>query len=463
MRKWEHATWATGQTEAAVIDQVGRIVARRALCLTRPGQRIILLAGKGHNGDDARAAKKYLPDREAILIEITDPKTALSELDGALHQPCHLIIDGLFGTGLNRTLDQDWQDFIGAINQTRTPILSIDVPSGLNADTGATEGAAVRATVTLSLGAIKRGLLAPGAWPLVGRLELAAEIGLSPCPHREELQWIQASDFSHFPPRRPAAGHKGSFGHLVIIAGSAGYHGAAVLAANAATRAQPGLVTLWTQTDVLGPVSAQLQSPMVDAWRPGLKLPDSCTALMFGPGLAAESLPGDLKNELQHFWRELPLPVVVDASALSWIPEGLPSAKSIRVLTPHPGEAARLMQCTTAAVQADRPAALRKLSRRFGNCWVILKGHQTLIGTSAGHLFVNGSGNPFLAQGGSGDVLAGYLGGLLAQPLLQSDPALSLCFGVWQHGATADRLSRVRRNWTTQELAVEIGMEGAKE
>ncbi len=149
---------------------------------------------------------------------------------------------------------------------------------------------------------------------------------------------------------------------------------------------------------------------------------------------------------------------MVDASALDWLPlNGYIPPDATRVITPHPGEAARLLQTSVQQVQSNRPKALRELSRRLGNCQVVLKGHQTLIGGSAGEVFVNPSGNPHLAQGGSGDVLAGYLGGLFAQPALQADPLRTLRYGVWQHGAAADRLNDQRQGWTVEDLVAELG------
>ncbi len=127
------------------------------------------------------------------------------------------------------------------------------------------------------------------------------------------------------------------------------------------------------------------------------------------------------------------------------------------MLTPHPGEAARLLRTTTERVQAARVAAVREISRRYANAWVVLKGHQTLVGRSSGEIYVNGSGNPHLAQGGSGDVLSGYIAGLLAQPGLRQDVCRVLRFAVWQHGAAADRLQRQRANWTVEDLLRELG------
>jgi NAD(P)H-hydrate epimerase len=129
----------------------------------------------------------------------------------------------------------------------------------------------------------------------------------------------------------------------------------------------------------------------------------------------------------------------------------------VRVLTPHPGEAARLLNWPTAKVQANRLAALRELSKRYSHCWIVLKGHETLIGRDEGDVFVNSSGNPYLAQGGSGDLLGGFIAGLLAQPPLQADVARTLTYAVWQHGAAADQLQNRRTNWTVEDLADELG------
>ena len=275
MREWETATWATGQTEAEVIRRVGKCLALRARTLTSDQDLILILAGKGHNGDDARAAREYLHDRQVRLLDLLQPEADLEPLELALREKPALIIDGLFGIGLNRPLAEPWQQIIAAVNAAKLPVLAVDVPSGLNADTGESYGAAIEAEITLTVGAPKSGLLAAPAWPFVGRLEVAEDVGLIPCPLKSELIWTQAEDFQNFPPRRPVAGHKGSFGHVAIVAGSLGYHGAAVLATRGAQRAQPGLTTLFTQENVYPLVASQLQSAMVQIWRPETKFPDS--------------------------------------------------------------------------------------------------------------------------------------------------------------------------------------------
>jgi ADP-dependent NAD(P)H-hydrate dehydratase / NAD(P)H-hydrate epimerase len=453
MRQWEQATWAAKRTPTEVVSRVGHLVTTHARQLTRPGDSILILAGKGHNGDDARQVVLNLTDREVTLLNVTDPKSALREFKSLLSLPPALIVEGLFGIGLKGPLEADWARLIQAVNRSAIPILAVDVPAGLNADTGEPMGAAIRAAQTLTLAAPKKGLVKTHAAPYVGRLELVSDIGLIPCPLASELQWTVPQDFDGFPPTRGVDSHKGSYGHLAIIAGSLGYHGAAVLAARGALQAQPGLVTLMVPENIYTPVAAQSQAAMVRPWHTNAPLPPATTAVLFGPGMAAAELPPTLRTELSQKWKTLPLTMVADASGLDWLPRGKLATKATRVLTPHPGEAARLLGTTVTSVQADRPAALRALSARYGGAWVILKGHLTLIGRNQGDLYVNCSGNPWLAQGGSGDLLAGFLAALLAQPALAANPLLALRYAVWQHGATADTLTAEKLNWTVDTLA----------
>lgn len=457
MREWEKATWASGQTEQEVIQKAGAVIAQRAEQLTRPSDFIIVLSGKGHNGDDAQRAAEQIQGREVQSLRVTDPEATFSLLAPLLARKPALVIDGLFGIGLNRPLGAGWMKLIRQLNQANRPVLSIDVPSGLSADTGYPLEEAVRATCTLTLGAVKQGLLYPTAWPFVGRLEAAPDIGLIPYPFTTEISMVVPEDFSNFPPPRPVDGHKGTFGHIAIIAGSFGYHGAAVLAARGAQRAQPGLITVFTDEKVYLPIAEQLQSAMVHTIDAAFELPRTCTAVVLGPGLASRDLPPIAREATARLWRESPLVVIVDASALEWLPPGPTPAKAVRVMTPHPGEAARMLQTSSGDVQENRARVLRELSKKWGDCYVVLKGHQTMIGRSSEDLFVNCSGNPHLAQGGSGDLLAGYLGGLLAQPALQKTASQSIQYAVWQHGAAADFLTGTRPNWTVEELANVLG------
>jgi NAD(P)H-hydrate epimerase len=196
---------------------------------------------------------------------------------------------------------------------------------------------------------------------------------------------------------------------------------------------------------------------MVHVWEPGFQLPVAATTLVFGPGLSAPDIPEGFRDQLRDFWADQPMPMVADASGLDWLTSGTFKRDAIRVITPHPGEAARLLGSAVADIESDRPAAVRQLSRRFGGCLVVLKGHQTLIGSAEGAQYLNSSGNPGLAQGGSGDLLAGLLGGLLAQPALAREPVRAVRHGVWWHGAAADRLAGSLPHWTIEDLPVALG------
>ncbi len=457
MRAWEAASWQAGQREADVIARVGALLGRRLQQLVPPGGRLLLLIGKGHNGDDTRAALPELGRYRVNTLEITEPEAALPQLTGALAENPHRVVDGLFGIGLNRPLSPAWCALIETLNSSGLPVLAVDVPSGLDAQTGQPWGAAVRADITLTVGAPKSGLLQPRAWEYTGRLEVEPDIGLIAPPAEAELWWTLPGDFRRFPPQPLISSHKGDQGHLLILAGSPGYHGAAVLAARAAQRARPGLITLGTLPGTYLPVAAQLQAVMVDTCLAALDKLPRVTACLIGPGLAAADLPPPVREAAIRLWRTAHMPVVADASALDWLPLGAGETPAVRVVTPHPGEAARMLGDSADAIQHDRPKAVRALSRKLGGCWVVLKGFQTLIGRESGPLWVNSSGDAALAQGGTGDVLAGYLAGLLAQPDLATRPELTLRFGVWKHGAAADALTTRGRNWTPEELTVALG------
>jgi NAD(P)H-hydrate epimerase len=455
MREWEKASWAACRKPGDVIDQVGRAIARRMESLVRPGEKILFLAGKGNNGADARAARKHLSRLQGgIIVEAADPARGLQKFLASL-DGCAWIVDGLFGIGLDRPLDARWQKLIKAVNNSNRRMLAVDVPSGLNAQTGGVEGAAIRADLTLTVGAPKPGLLKAAQY--VGRLEVLPDIGLTPCPFAGELNWTVNTDFAHLPPRRPVESNKGTYGHLAIFAGSLGYHGAVVLAGQGAMRARPGLISIYPQPSVYAPVAAQSQAIMVHPWQARQSPPKNCSAILFGPGLAAANLPAPVKNTMRTHWRNTLLPMVVDASALDWLQAGPTPPRVVRLITPHPGEAGRMLGTSATEVQADRVSALRQLSKRFGNCYVVLKGHQTLVGRARGPIFINSSGNPALAQGGSGDLLGGFVAGLLAQPHWQKDPMTTIRYAVWEHGAAADRLSQDMPNWTVMDLAGKLG------
>ena len=257
------------------------------------------------------------------------------------------------------------------------------------------------------------------------------------------------------PPGRSLNSHKGTFGHLGIIAGNTGFHGAACLAARGALRSRPGLVSVFTPAH--GAVAAHLQESMVHPWSPAVVGPMSnCTAIMAGPGLAGSDLPETVPNVVRNLWVQSDLPMIADASALDWLPKGERLTDAIRVITPHPGEAARMLGVGASDVQADRFDATRRLAAQY-ECTVVLKGRHTLIGQAEGPMLVNSSGNPGLARGGSGDVLAGFLAGFLAQPQFVSRAVQAIAYAVWKHGRSGDELEGRGRYWGMDELIQGLG------
>lgn len=477
MRSWEAATWAAGIQESEVIGKVGRAIADWLLSRTRPSDWILIVAGKGHNGDDGRAASQCLSAKRGLsLLNVRNPEQAIDSLEQALSQHPSVILDCLFGIGLNRELSPAWQAVIRRINQADAMVVAVDVPSGLSARTGFPMGGGIQADYTLMIGAPKAGMLTSQARPFVGYMRVLPEVGLlsnffsaaklgeplrrgdAENGQRDEklagdnrLLFSREDDFRGFPPPRRATDHKGSFGHLAILAGSRGYHGAAVLAARGAMRACPGLITLSTTPQCYLPAASHLQQAMVEpcceSWQP----PAKATGILAGPGLAGADVPNRLMGQLRRLWSEDERPVLVDASGLDWLPQGAETAGP-RGITPHAGEAARLLQCRPAEVNENPVACLRELSSQFGGCWVVLKGAHSLIGRKQGSVFFNATGTPQLAQGGSGDVLAGFLAGLLSQPRCQNDPETALRYGVWKHGEAAERLQKTQNNWTAEEL-----------
>ncbi len=462
MRAREERTWAAGVTRESVILRAGVAVAAVAMRLTRSNDPVLVLAGRGHNGSDARVADEHLADRDSTLLQFSDPRSfdaAEAWIESYRTDPRALVIDGLIGIGLDRPLEGEWLRLVKTLNASRIRVVSVDVPSGLHADTGEPMGDAVEATVTVALGAVKGGLLRHRAARHVGRLELAPQIGLVPWQAAGALAWTLPSDFRQFPPRRADDSHKGSHGHVALVAGSLGYHGAGVLAAKGALRARPGLVTLFTDERCYPAVATTLQAAMVTPWAGARIDTGKFTAMVVGPGLAGEGLSPAVRDEVRRLWREAECPVVADASALDWLPDDVSEQAGPRIMTPHPGEAARLLGTSAAEVQADRVRAVRRLAGFWDRPGTIavLKGRHTILGQRDGCLHVNSTGNPGLAQGGTGDVLAGYLGGWLAQPALAHELLTALRYGVWRHGAVADRLEFSGAHWTAEDLVEALG------
>ncbi|MEW6271904.1 MAG: NAD(P)H-hydrate dehydratase, partial [Thermodesulfobacteriota bacterium] len=326
----------------------------------------------------------------------------------------------------------------------RPVVVAIDVPSGLDADSGEPLGVAVRADLTVTLGAMKPGLVAPAARDRAGRVELV-DIGLAPEAFAALGPFGEAGDAATLAPLvapRPPSSHKGTHGHLLVVAGSRGKTGAAILCGRGALRGGAGLVTVACPDEVLPIIAASTPELMTDPhgrfaaekWRTRL---EGKAAAAVGPGLGTSDGAVELVRWLVEHGD---VPLVIDAdglNALAGEPRLLHGARHGLVLTPHPGEMARLTGLSTADVQARRIDVTRALARDTGAV-VVLKGSGTITAAPDGRWTLNTSGNPLLGTGGTGDVLAGLVGSLLAQHLPPYDAAR---LGVFLHGSAADRLA----------------------
>jgi len=436
---------------------------------------VAVVAGRGNNGGDGSVVARYLAQAEmpvAIFlvaprdqvqgdakvnleiaarqgIEIVEVKEE-KDLNPLAHRLARstLIVDALLGTGLNSEVRGLLRLVIEEINRLRPPVLAVDIPSGLSADTGEPLGAAVQAQVTVTYGWPKIGQILPPGRDYVGRL-WQVDISIPPALAQDApVELAEAGEMRALLPSRPFSSHKATYGHLVVLAGSEGKTGAATLTSEGALRAGAGLVTLGIAASLNDILEVKLTEAMTlplpeaegaralgkKALKPLLEFLKDKTALALGPGLGTHP---ETREVVRHLAGDLPLPLVMDAdgvNALAGAPELLKDAAGPRIITPHPGEMARFLGLTPQEVQADRLGAARKAAA-LTNAVVVLKGAQTLLADPQGRVSVNSTGNPALASGGTGDVLTGLIGGFLSQKLSPWDAAR---LGVYLHGLAAD-------------------------
>jgi hydroxyethylthiazole kinase-like uncharacterized protein yjeF len=405
----------------AAADLAVQIIAGR-------GKDVLVLAGPGNNGGDARIAAHILGER-FFRVTVASAGDALPA-----DKRWALVIDGLFGIGLAREVAGEWARLVAYANAQPCPVLALDIPSGLDSDTGRVLGCAVRATHTLTFIAHKPGLLTLDGPDLCGEVRVA-DLGLDVRALLVPTGWIAGPELlpNSLKPR-PRNFHKGNAGSVAIIGGAAGMCGAALLAGRAALKLGAGKVfvgLLDHDAPTFDPGALELMLRHPDEIL-GLDL----DALVLGPGLGE----GERAETLLGAALASDIPCVLDADALNLLAQSddLRQACARRsadtILTPHPAEGARLLGASTDSVQADRLAAARQLAERY-NAHAVLKGNGSLLVARDGHWFVNTSGNPGMASAGMGDVLAGILGALLGQRL-SGEAALVL--GTHLHGAAAD-------------------------
>ena len=443
---------------------------------TLKGKTVTIFCGKGNNGGDGFVVARLLRQkrravRVCLLAHVRDLKgdaklmyqrfvkgagrssvlsTPSPDSMHQLAQDSHVLVDALLGTGTSSPVTGLYHEAILAMNASEAPTVAVDLPSGIDADTGATLGTAVHADLTVTFGNPKLGLFLGAGIDHAGRLH-CVDIGI-PTQYVEDLQLpielLTPAMIRPWLPKRPASAHKGTFGHAGIIAGSSGKSGAAALAAKAALRTGAGLVTVATPASVQASVASNLPEVMT------LPLPETAdhtlsqqalprlqsfvqsrNAIGIGPGLSTHA---ETAGVIRTLIAECDGPIVIDADALNALAGHtslLRSCPLSPIVTPHPGEMARLLgESTAAAVNRNRVGIARDFARAHSSI-VVLKGARTIIAHPHGATAITPTGNPGMATAGTGDVLTGILAGLLAQKVSPWEAAQS---GVYLHGLAGD-------------------------
>jgi NAD(P)H-hydrate epimerase len=438
-------------------------------------KRIVILAGRGNNGGDGLAAARHLRMRgaEAIVYLLSpiekvegDAKTSLDiwiETGGLLEvvgsfsweglkedlQKSDMIIDALLGTGLSHPVEGNYAEAIAAINNARRRVISIDIPSGISSDTGEMLGIAVEADTTFVIALPKRGLFARAGLEHCGKWKVI-DIGLPPALIDRSginVDLITPTMMQDLPPRRTRGMHKGTMGHLLLIAGSVGTLGAAQMASLAAMRCGTGLVTVALPATVAAsnvPFPMEVMTlPLPETNEGTLSLAsekkllqgiEGKTAIAVGPGLSCHP---ETQHLVRNLIRQVSIPMIIDADGLNAIATDLSILKEKRsnlILTPHPGEMGRLMDTTADNIQSDRFKIAEEFSKKWGVV-LVLKGAHTIVATPDGLLRVNSTGNPTMATAGVGDALTGVIAGFVAQGIAPQDAAT---LGVYLHGLAGD-------------------------
>ena len=454
--------------------------------------RITVAAGSGNNGGDGFVLARLFHDQGAavrvvclrppekikgdalinfkILEKLSVPTFIWNENNDFDNQfkwirASDIIIDAILGTGLNTEVRGLFKKIIETVNETDLPVLAVDVPSGLDASTGKILGAAVKAKATATFGLAKIGQLVDPGEEYTGILKVI-DIGIPRLVLKSEnlrRYWLEEDCISAWISSRNPAIHKGRAGHVVVLSGSQGKTGAATLICEGAAHVGAGLVTLFIPKSLNPIVEVKLtemmtfpiaetdeQTPADAALSKILDFLKGKQALAMGPGI---SLHPETQALVKGLLPNVPCPMVLDADALTILAEHLALVKETNqplILTPHPGEMARLIRGSVREVQQNRLEVAAEFSQKHG-VTLVLKGHRSVVAAPDGRLAINGSGNPAMASGGMGDTLTGMIAGFLGQGF---EPFKAACLGVFVHGAAADR--RIARVASRGLLASQI-------
>jgi NAD(P)H-hydrate epimerase len=469
-----------GVPSLALMERAGEAIAEALI--KRFGKEakggVLVVCGKGNNGGDGlvaarRLKKKSIPcevvllaRKEELSPDAAENLRAYFRTKGTVFEAGNdslallgqrlkgkkLVVDAILGTGLKEEVRGIYAEAIARLNDSGLPVVAADVPSGLDSDRGLPLGDAIKAEMTVALGFAKLGEVSYPGVSYVGEL-VVADIGIHPGAVEEvrpRAELLEDEKVGRLVPDREPDSHKGSYGHLLAVAGSRGKTGAATLACRAAMRAGAGLVTLAAARSLNDIFAASLIEVMTEPLRDNAdeeigilgdhewrRILEKKSAVLFGPGVGVND---STRSALWWLLKNLEKPLVIDADGLSLMAgdvDRLSGAKRAPVLTPHPGEMARLLGEDTSKVNRDRVETARAFAERR-RCYLVLKGARTVIATPAGRVFINPTGNAGMASGGMGDVLAGILGALLAQGIAVED---ALKLGVFVHGFAGDRVA----------------------
>lgn len=447
-----HEMWSQERGTVAIVCGRGNnggdgLVIARYLVLWKVPVKVFIVDKSGSgavdmNTEEARANLR-IAQNLGVLV-----RPAPSDFSSAIGD-CSLLIDAMLGTGLDRELEGAYKDIVECMNRSKLRILAVDVPSGINSDTGQVMGVAIDAERTVTFGYLKPGLLQyPGA-AHAGAIS-CVDIGLPELIGSSDQIYMTTGDYVRgCLPIRKDDSHKGTYGSVLMIGGSAGMFGAAGLAGHTALRTGAGLVTIAAPKSVVQHLPAaeiiykilpetDAGSIASDAVAPLIEEIDKAASLVIGPGISQHPDTVKFVHQLLPIIAEKKKPCVIDADALNAIsqnPASFPVADSSSfVMTPHPKELSRLMSSSVGEIQRDRISSVRKASTRYG-CNVVLKGARTVISKPSGTVYINTTGNSGMATAGSGDVLSGIIGGLMAQGV---QPFEATVIGAYLHGTAGD-------------------------
>ncbi len=419
-------------------------------------RRIVVICGGGNNGGDGYVVARLAQEKGFNVTLCSQVDTAelkgdakkawgafqtaglsLTKFSPDLLQNADVIVDAILGTGLDRDVQGYWAELINLINLSDVPVVAVDIPSGLNADTGCVMGVAIKAELTISFIGLNQGLFTADAVDYCGEV-LFDNLGLKEELYQkvpavvERIDWLRLNN--ELTPRLNSA-HKGCYGHSLLVAGNQGMAGAACLAGEAAARVGSGLTSVATRSEHIVAMAAARPEVMwqgVENAADLAPLLNKASVVAIGPGLGQDEWARQMLNSVL----KSRLPVVVDADGLNLVAE-MEIKHSNWVMTPHPGEAARLLGCSTMDIHQNRFQAVTELAQSF-NAIVVLKGAGSLVATPEGLVSLCSDGNPGMASGGMGDVLTGIIVGLIAQQLSLYQ---ATCSGVALHAYAADSLA----------------------